>query len=144
VSVTKYNVVEWMEVSNELRSFIRTFIEEGNAVFNDAFLQSEKEIVTANDQNKIDVSQEKKDKAYTSIEQEIVDILDEYIRPAVASDGGHIAFDSYQKDTKTVHVILQGACSGCPSATVTLKNGIQTMLKEMMPGRVETVAAVNG
>jgi Fe-S cluster biogenesis protein NfuA len=106
-------------------------------------LQSKKEVVVTNN-NKTAVSQEKNDKAYTNIEQEIVDILDEYIKPAVASDGGHIAFDSYQKDTKTVHVILQGACSGCPSATVTLKNGIQTMLQEMMPGRVETVEAVNG
>ena len=144
VSITKYNVVEWTEVSNELRSFIRTFIEEGKAIFNDAFLQSKKEVTPANDKKKTPVSLEKNDKTYSNIEQEIVDILDEYIKPAVASDGGHIAFDSYQKDTKTVHVILQGACSGCPSATVTLKNGIQTMLQEMMPGRVETVEAVNG
>jgi len=144
VSITKYNVVEWTEVSNELRSFIRTFIEEGKAIFNDAFLQSKKEIVAKNDTIKTGASAEKIDKTYTTIEQQIVDILDEYIKPAVASDGGHIAFDSYQKDTKTVHVILQGACSGCPSATVTLKNGIQTMLQEMMPGRVETVTAVNG
>ena len=144
VSITKYNVVEWTEVSNELRSFIRTFIEEGKAIFNDAFLQSKKEIVAKNDTIKTGASAEKIDKTYTTIEQQIVDILNEYIKPAVASDGGHIAFDSYQKDTKTVHVILQGACSGCPSATVTLKNGIQTMLQEMMPGRVETVTAVNG
>ena len=144
VSITKYNVVEWTEVSNELRSFIRTFIEEGNAIFNDAFLQSKKEVVAKDNKKKTATSEEKNDKTYTSIEQEIVDILDEYIKPAVASDGGHIAFDSYQKDTKTVHVILQGACSGCPSATVTLKNGIQTMLQEMMPGRVDTVEAVNG
>ncbi len=144
VSITKYNVVEWTEVSNELRSFIRTFIEEGKAIFNDAFLQSKKEIVAKNDTIKTGASAEKIDKTYTTIEQQIVDILDEYIKPAVASDGGHIAFDSYQKDTKTVHVILQGACSGCPSATVTLKNGIQTMLQEMMPGRVETVTAING
>jgi len=144
VSITKYNVVEWTEVSNELRSFIRTFIEEGKAIFNDAFLQSKKEIVAKNDTIKTGASVEKIDRTYTTIEQQIVDILDEYIKPAVASDGGHIAFDSYQKDSKTVHVILQGACSGCPSATVTLKNGIQTMLQEMMPGRVETVTAVNG
>ena len=144
VSITKYNVVEWTEVSNELRSFIRTFIEEGKAIFNDAFLQSKKEIVAKNDTIKTGASAEKIDKTYSTIEQQIVDILDEYIKPAVASDGGHIAFDSYQKDTKTVHVILQGACSGCPSATVTLKNGIQTMLQEMMPGRVETVTAING
>ena len=144
VSITKYNVVEWTEVSNELRSFIRNFIQEGNAIFNDAFLQNKKEAVAENSTKKRTVSDTKNNTSYSSIEQEIVDILEEYIKPAVASDGGHIAFDAYQKDTKTVHVILQGACSGCPSATVTLKNGIQTMLQEMMPGRVETVEAVNG
>lgn len=144
VSITKYNVVEWTEVSNELRSFIRNFIQEGNAIFNDAFLQNKKEAVAENSSKKRTVSDTKNNTSYSSIEQEIVDILEEYIKPAVASDGGHIAFDAYQKDTKTVHVILQGACSGCPSATVTLKNGIQTMLQEMMPGRVETVEAVNG
>ena len=143
VSVSKYNVVEWMEVSNELRSFIRTFIEDGKDIFSDAFLQNKKEIITDNN-SEVNISEEKKSANYSSIEQEIVYILDEYIKPAVASDGGHIAFDSYQADTKTVRVILQGACSGCPSATVTLKNGIETMLQEMMQGRVTTVEAVNG
>ncbi len=144
VSVTKYNVVEWMEVSNDLRSFIRTFIEDGKDIFNDAFLQRKKEVTSTSTDKKTSITKEKNDASHTSIEQEIIDILDEYIKPAVASDGGHIAFDSYQEETKTVHVILQGACSGCPSATVTLKNGIETMLKEMMPGRVTTVEAVNG
>ncbi|MFT4674079.1 MAG: Fe-S cluster biogenesis protein NfuA [Patiriisocius sp.] len=144
VSVTKYNVVEWLEVSNDLRSFIRTFIEDGKDIFNDAFLQRKKEITATTPDEKSDISEEQSKTSYTSIEQEIIDILDEYIKPAVASDGGHIAFDSYQEETKTVHVILQGACSGCPSATVTLKNGIETMLQEMMPGRVTTVEAVNG
>ena len=143
VSVSKYNVVEWMEVSNELRSFIRTFIEDGKDIFSDAFLQNKKEIITDNN-SEVNISEEKKSANYSSIEQEIVYILDEYIKPAVASDGGHIAFDSYQADTETVRVILQGACSGCPSATVTLKNGIETMLQEMMQGRVTTVEAVNG
>ena len=71
-------------------------------------------------------------------------ILDEYVRPAVASDGGHIAFDSFDPDSKTVRVILQGAFSGCPSSTVTLKNGIETMLREMLEGRVAHVEAING
>lgn len=143
VSVTKYNVVEWIEVSNEIRSFIRTFIEDGKAIFNDAFLQNKQAIAETTSQS-TSISEEKSKTSYSSIEQEIVDILDEYIKPAVASDGGHIAFDSYMADTKTVRVILQGACSGCPSATVTLKNGIETMLQEMMQGKVTTVEAVNG
>jgi NFU1 iron-sulfur cluster scaffold homolog, mitochondrial len=74
----------------------------------------------------------------------VVNILDEYIKPAVASDGGNIVFDSYNPDTKTVKVILQGACSGCPSSTATLKNGIETMMRDMLHGQVEYVEAVNG
>ena len=76
-------------------------------------------------------------------EKEIISILNEYIRPAVEGDGGNIAFDSYNTDTKTVKVILQGACSGCPSSTITLKNGIENMLREMLHGKVEFVEALN-
>ena len=71
-------------------------------------------------------------------------ILDEYIRPAVASDGGNIAFKSYDQESKIVSVILQGACSGCPSSTITLKNGIETMLQEMLPNEISQVVAING
>ena len=77
-------------------------------------------------------------------EQEIVRILDEYVKPAVASDGGNIIFDSYEDVEKRVKVVLQGACSGCPSSTFTLKNGIENILKDMLPGKVEWVEAVNG
>jgi Fe-S cluster biogenesis protein NfuA len=73
-----------------------------------------------------------------------VAILDEYIRPAVASDGGNIAFKSYDQESKIVSVILQGACSGCPSSTITLKNGIETMLQEMLPNEISQVVAING
>lgn len=77
-------------------------------------------------------------------EKEIVAILEEYIRPAVAADGGNIAFQAYDEESKVVSVILQGACSGCPSSTVTLKNGIETMLKEMLPNKINEVVAING
>ena len=70
--------------------------------------------------------------------------VDEYIKPAVSSDGGNILFDSYDKEKKLVKVILQGACSGCPSSTVTLKNGIENMLKEMLSDKVNSVEAING
>lgn len=81
---------------------------------------------------------------YSPTEQEIVRILDEYIKPAVASDGGNIVFQSFDEEAKAVHVVLQGACSGCPSSTFTLKNGIETMMREMLPGKVEQVVAING
>ncbi|MEL6811127.1 MAG: NifU family protein [Bacteroidota bacterium] len=138
VSVTKYNMAEWQDISMELREFIRTYIEEGKTILEDEIL-SRKMDSSAPEAN--DIGQRA---PLTDIEKEIVSILDEYVKPAVASDGGHIAFDSFNENTKTVRVILQGACSGCPSSTVTLKNGIETMLKEMLQGRVTTVEAING
>ena len=78
------------------------------------------------------------------ISKEIINILEEYVKPAVASDGGNIQFESYDAATKNVKVILQGACSGCPSSTFTLKNGIENMLKEMLKDKIESVEAVNG
>ena len=82
--------------------------------------------------------------ALDDISKEIVNILEEYVKPAVASDGGNIQFISYDSQEKNVSVMLQGACSGCPSSTYTLKSGIENMLKEMLPGKVETVEAING
>lgn len=140
VSVMKYNVAEWQEVSMEIREFIRSYIEEGKPILNDEILSKENQNKTSNTSEDI----VKKREDFSEIEKEIVSILDEYIKPAVASDGGHIAFDSFDESSKTVRVILQGACSGCPSSTVTLKNGIETMLKEMLNGRVTAVEAING
>ncbi len=133
VSVTKQNGIDWQEIANELRDFIRSYIESGNVIFNDEILQKEEQT------NKLTEERE-----YSEIEKEIISILNEYIRPAVEGDGGNIAFDSYNNNTKTVKVILQGACSGCPSSTVTLKNGIEAMLKEMLKGKVNSVEAING
>ena len=81
---------------------------------------------------------------YDDTSLQIIYILEEYVKPAVASDGGNILFQSYEEDSKTVNVILQGACSGCPSSTFTLKNGIETMLKNMMGDKVNEVVAING
>ncbi|MDH3795687.1 MAG: NifU family protein, partial [Flavobacteriaceae bacterium] len=78
------------------------------------------------------------------ISQEIISILEQYVKPAVAMDGGNILFQSYNPDSKVVNVILQGACSGCPSSTFTLKNGIEQMLKNMLGDKVEEVFAMNG
>ena len=77
-------------------------------------------------------------------DKEIIALLEEFVTPAVAGDGGYIAFDSFDPETKTVRVLLQGACSGCPSSTITLKNGIESLLKEMTQGRVAQVEAING
>ncbi|GEQ84494.1 NifU family protein [Patiriisocius marinistellae] len=150
ISVIKYNSVEWIEISNELRSFIREFIEEGKAIFSNDFLRKRADEIKISEEKNTDelaplpTNNSAKNYDHSETEKEIISILDEYIKPAVASDGGHIAFDSYNPDSKTVKVILQGACSGCPSSTITLKNGIQTMMQEMLQGRVTTVEAING
>ena len=141
VSVTKYNVAEWEEVSMEIREFIRKFIEDGKPVLNDEILNATN--LVQNNKSE-ETSSDKMQKIHTDFEKEIISILDEYVKPAVARDGGNIMFDSYNKDTKTVKVVLQGACSGCPSSTITLKNGIETMLKQMLHGQIDNVEAVNG
>jgi len=135
VSITKYDMAEWNDITMELREFIRKYIEDG------------KEVMNANAQATLQKTTEQLDEAFELLDdtsKEIINILEEYVKPAVASDGGNIHFDSYNKDTKTVKVILQGACSGCPSSTFTLKNGIENMLKEMLNGKVSTVEAING
>ncbi|SRX53069.1 NifU family protein [Aequorivita sp. CIP111184] len=142
VSVMKHNVVEWQEISMEIREFIRKFIENGKPILNDEIFNN---VDTPSNSSSSEINtSEKNEKAHTDIEKEIISILDEYVKPAVARDGGHILFDSFNKETKTVRVILQGACSGCPSSTITLKNGIETMLKEMLHGQVDSVVAING
>ena len=132
ISITKFDMVEWNEVYPEVRTFIRTYLQEGKDIIKELPKQETKQNVEIPKENLSETS------------AKIVDILDEYIKPAVASDGGNIAFRSYNEETKVVSVILQGACSGCPSSTVTLKNGIETMLKEMLPNQINEVVAING
>ncbi|CAM1350953.1 conserved hypothetical protein [Tenacibaculum crassostreae] len=132
ISITKYDMIDWNEVYQEVRTFIRNYIQDGKKIISELPKQQTKQNVEIPKEN------------LTDTEAKIVDILDEYIKPAVASDGGNIAFQSYDAESKRVSVILQGACSGCPSSTVTLKNGIETMLKEMLPNQISEVVAING
>ena len=135
VSITKYDIAEWNDISFELREFIKNYIEDA------------KEIVSPDAPEVVEKSVEKVEAHFETLDdtsKQIVNILEEYVKPAVASDGGNIQFESYDETTKTVKVILQGACSGCPSSTFTLKNGIENMLKEMLAGKVESVVALNG
>jgi len=138
VSIQKYDMAGWEEITMELREFIKNYIEEGNEILNADTIEASKASAAKQENNTAN---------YESLDdtsQQIVAILDEYIKPAVASDGGNILFDSYNESNKTVKVILQGACSGCPSSTMTLKSGIETMLRDMLRGKVEYVEAVNG
>jgi Fe-S cluster biogenesis protein NfuA len=135
VSITKYDVAEWEEISSELRELIRTFMMSGAEAVGAASVQKEKAKAPSTLLHGSDLDDTSK---------QIIDILEEHVKPAVASDGGNIMFESYDAQTKKVHVVLQGACSGCPSSTFTLKNGIENMLKNMMGDKIQEVVAING
>lgn len=134
VSVSKYDMAEWDTVTMEVREFIRDFLADGKEVVSTESIKRTQETA---EQQKAEVN-------HDDTSKQIIDILEEYVKPAVASDGGNILFQSYEEDSKTVNVILQGACSGCPSSTFTLKNGIETMLKNMLGDKVNEVVAING
>jgi len=138
LSITKNELADWGEITNELREFIRLFLEDGKDVLTDDHVETSRTVEKAETVTLAPAI------PLEGTSKEIVNILEEYVKPAVASDGGNIVFDSYDPDEKVVKVILQGACSGCPSSTYTLKNGIESMLKEMLQGKVEKVEAVNG
>ena len=131
ISITLNSKYEWNENVMEMREFIRSYIQDGNNIIDENSIK--------NIPSKLDLNIEKLD----DISKQIIEIIEKHVKPAVASDGGNIVFESYEKDTKNVNVILQGACSGCPSSTVTLKNGIENMLKQMLPGMIHEVNAIN-
>lgn len=134
ISVTKYDINNWDEITLELRSFIKQFIENGGTVLEENFIAETKieETKKTEDFDNLDVTSQK-----------IINILEEYVKPAVAADGGNIAFESFDEENKVVKVILQGACSGCPSSTFTLKSGIESLLKSMLNDDTLIVEAVN-
>lgn len=134
ISITKFEIANWDDVTLEIRTFIKEFIENGNIVVDESSIVKTESHKKLQDEyfDKLDVTS-----------QQIINILEEYIKPAVQSDGGNIMFDSFDPTEKKVKVILQGACSGCPSSTFTLKNGIENMLKEMLKDQEIKVEAIN-
>lgn len=135
ISITKYDVSEWSEITLELRTFIKEFIENGGTPVDETKIVSHPKV----EKQKI----ENFDNLDTT-SQKIINILEEYVKPAVAADGGNILFDSYDPIEKRVKVVLQGACNGCPSSTFTLKSGIENMLKDMLNDDEIKVEALNG
>ena len=134
ISVTKYDINNWDEITLELRSYIKQFIENGGTVLEENFVQETL------------VEETKKTEEFDNLDvtsQKIINILEEYVKPAVAADGGNIAFESFDEENKIVKVILQGACSGCPSSTFTLKSGIESLLKTMLNDDTIIVEAAN-
>ncbi len=132
VAVTKKVTVEWHEVMVAVRAFIAEYLQNGGKI---------SEIDAQKHENPV---QHLLNRDYTPEEQKISDILMEYVAPAVEGDGGKISLINYNADTKTASMLLQGACSGCPSSTATLKGGIENILKQFVPELIEKVVAVNG
>jgi len=132
VAVTRDGQFEWHEIMNQVRSFIAEFLQAGKTISN------------AEPHNHENPMLKIINREYTSDEQKISDILNEYVAPAVENDGGKISLIEYDQENKTARMLLQGACSGCPSSTATLKSGIQNILKQFVPELVENVEAVNG
>ena len=135
ISVTKYEVNDWNQITLELRSFIKLFIENGGTVLDESLIENIE---------KLEKQQISNFDNLDTTSQKIINILEEYVKPAVAADGGNILFDSYDETEKRVKVVLQGACNGCPSSTFTLKSGIENMLKDMLNDENIKVEAING
>ena len=130
VTVTKNTNDAWVHLIPELRSFIKSYVEAGGPIF----LQdpaAEQAQVTSDATAELSAED-------AEISNKVIDLLENYVRPAVEQDGGNITFKSYNQGVVTVN--LQGSCSGCPSATITLKSGIENLLKRMVPEVTEVVA----
>lgn len=130
VTITKTDNLSWDFITMELREFIKAWIEDGKDVL---IQMPPKNAVSADD------DAPRKEYAASEYDDAIRDLLDEYVRPAVANDGGAIDFLGYENGT--VSVLLKGSCSGCPSSTATLKGGIESLLKQHLPEVKEVVAS---
>jgi NFU1 iron-sulfur cluster scaffold homolog, mitochondrial len=132
VTVTKEFNYGWEDITLKLKEFIKVYINDDKIILNDGFDEAMKAIEKDNLTNT----------SYSGDDTELVikikELIDTYVKPAVEMDGGNIEFKSF--NAGVVSVILQGSCSGCPSSTVTLKSGIEGMLKRMVPEVTEVVA----
>ena len=139
VTVYKNDTQEWSDVSLEMRDFIKDWL-----------MGNEKAVQKIPEQSKIEFISKSQIKTTnispvinTEMDQKIVDLINEYIQPAVEQDGGAIHFQSYNEDNGKVTVVLKGSCSGCPSSTATLKGGVENLLKTHIP-EINEVVALNG
>jgi NFU1 iron-sulfur cluster scaffold homolog, mitochondrial len=127
VTLTKTTDTEWQDVIPSIRQFLKDYLEEGKVVVN------EEEIVIQPKQSSNIINEDDSD-----VVKRIKELLENYVKPAVEMDGGAIEFKSYNEGV--VNLALQGSCSGCPSSMITLKSGIEGMMKRMIPEVQEVVA----
>ncbi len=127
VTLTKTPDAEWMDVTPSIRQFLKDYLEEGKEVIN------EDEIIEVKKESSNEVLADDDD-----VVKRIKELLENYVKPAVEMDGGAIQFKSYNDGV--VNLMMQGSCSGCPSSMITLKSGIEGMMKRMIPEVKEVVA----
>ncbi|MBL7753086.1 MAG: NifU family protein [Chitinophagaceae bacterium] len=124
ITLTKTLETDWNDVIPSLREFMKEYLEEGKPVINEAEIEARRENISPEEE--------------TDVVKRIKELLENYVRPAVEMDGGAISFKEYSQGTVTLS--LQGSCSGCPSSMITLKSGIEGMMKRMIPEVKEVVA----
>lgn len=124
VTVTKNSPNDWYEFMNEVREFIKMYISNGFDIVSKSYIDSQISEKLNNDDD--------------TVEGKIKDLLEKYVKPAVEKDGGFIAFHSFNEGL--VKLKMQGSCSGCPSSQITLKSGIEGLLKRMIPEVMEVEA----
>ncbi|MBP9932604.1 MAG: NifU family protein [Chitinophagaceae bacterium] len=124
ITLTKTADTDWNDIIPSLREFMKEYLEEGKLVINEAEIEAKKVVISPEDE--------------TDVVKRIKELLENYVRPAVEMDGGAIAYKNF--DQGVVTLSLQGSCSGCPSSMITLKSGIEGMMKRMIPEVKEVVA----
>ncbi|MDF2191000.1 NifU family protein [Paraflavitalea sp. CAU 1676] len=127
VTLTKTSETEWTDVIPTIRQFLKEYLEEGKPVIN----EDEVAVIVPQSSNAVSADDD-------DVVKRIKELLENYVKPAVEMDGGAIQFKSY--DEGVVNLMLQGSCSGCPSSMITLKAGIESMMKRMIPEVKEVVA----
>lgn len=130
VTITKEFNYEWADIMLKLKEFIKDFVEQGGIIVKDGFAEYIDTLNAAHSAQQFSGED-------GEIAKKVKDLIDTYVKPAVEGDGGNIEFKAYENGR--VYVIMQGSCSGCPSSTVTLKSGIEGMLKRMVPEVTEVV-----
>jgi Fe-S cluster biogenesis protein NfuA len=136
VTITKHDAVMWEEIRDELRVFITDYLNKGNVVIEklpEKLIPKDntfKETISVNTQHNVPTNE---------VENKIIEVLEQYIRPAVEQDGGQITFKELKDGIVTVQ--MRGSCSGCPSSTMTLKAGIEALLKRLLPNDVKEVVS---
>jgi len=124
ITLTKSENIAWEDELFGIKQYLKTYFADKKPVF------------SLPEGNYADVTESTDSEIITKIKN----VLDQYVKPAVESDGGAISFHSFNEETGQVKVILQGSCSGCPSSTITLKAGIETLMTRMVPEVKEVVA----